>query len=488
MALLLLLLGCADGKVTVGSDTDSPPTYDLAVTGPTAIDPIYGTEATFDLAHAGGERVSVDVRDSSGTVVRVLADGTALADAVAWDARDDAGAALPVGRYTVHADLAAEGAVVATAEVDIDVVRVGVIAGTLGGGRLPLMWHAAGGAGMYWDDGGDSPTFSLAALDVDGVAAPIPTPWADLDAPPADPVGQNLPAAYAWDARPTLSLVVAGDVGAAALTPALDGWTLTSGVVAAGETVLFTADAPLTTGPGVYEETLAVRWMAGETVVGTQDIPLRVYALLGPPAFEETGAPYAPWLAVIDPALRAIDGVEPTETAVISALVEHVYYDLGLAYDTRWGASAYTQYGGRGFDDARFNLSGFLARDRGSIVNCTDCASILEAFANMLGATLSYTILLPSFELNYIKAIGGDAFSHCPFGGSGCGFSYHAVTTPDDAGTIYDATLALDGDADPGSYPGEELLVQAISGDEYLDRLVESGDVRYRYTQKESLQ
>lgn len=106
----------------------------------------------------------------------------------------------------------------------------------------------------------------------------------------------------------------------------------------------------------------------------------------------------------------------------------------------------------------------------------------------MIGVTLSYTIITPSFNLNYIKAIGGDSFDHCPFGNGGCGFSYHAVTTPDDAGFICDATLALDGDEDPGSYPGEELLVQAITGEEYLDRLVMSGRTNYRYTQKETLQ
>lgn len=496
MVLFLLhVLACDSGKITIGDeDTDRPGddpvvvTPTLSVAGPAAIDPLYGTTVEFDLAQTGGDVVTVDVRDASGAVVRTLADGTAWADTVAWDGRDDSGVVLAPGRYTVHGDLAADGAVVTSGETIIDVVRVGVSSGTLGGDRIPLMWHAAGGTGMYWDDGGDGGTFSVGAIDVDGVVTPIPTPWEDLYEPPEDPMGQNLPAAYAWDARPTLSLIVAGDVGGAALTPVIEGWTLSSGTVAAGQTVVFTADAPLMSGPGVYEAALSLRWMAGEDLVGTQDVPLRIYALLGLPAFEESGAPYAPWVAVIDPALRAIAGVAPTEVAVISALVEHIYYDLGLSYDTRWGASSYTQYDGSTFDNAHVDLSGFLERRRGSVVNCTDCAAILEAFANMLGATLSYTIITPSFDLNYIKAIGGDSFDHCPFDGGGCGFSYHAVTTPDDGGLIYDATLALDGDADPGSYPGEELLVQAISGDEYLDRLVARGRTGYRYTQKETLQ
>jgi hypothetical protein len=502
MVLFLLhVLACGSGKITVGDgDTDRPGddpvvvTPTLVMAGPAAIDPLYGLPATFALVQTHGDVVAVDVRDESGVVVRTLADGASWADTVVWDGRDDTGAVLTPGRYTVHADLAADGASVAMVEAPIDVVRVGVTSGTLGGeDRILLMWHAAGGAGMYWDDGGDGGTFAVAAIDVDGAVAPIPAPWEDHYAPPEDPMGQNLPAAYTWDARPTLSLVVAGDVGGAALTPVIDGWTLSTGIVAPGETVVFTADAPLLKGPGVYEASLALRWMAGADVVGTQDIPLRIYGVFGPPAFEESVTPYAPWVAVIDPALRAMagtfeSGAAPTEAAVISALVEHIYYDLGLSYDTRWGASAYTQYEGGSFDDAHIDLSGFLDRRRGSIVNCTDCAAILEAFANMIGATLSYTIITPSFNLNYIKAIGGDSFDHCPFDNGGCGFSYHAVTTPDDGGIIYDATLALDGDEDPGSYPGEELLVQAITGDEYLDRLVMSGRTNYRYTQKETLQ
>jgi hypothetical protein len=89
--------------------------------------------------------------------------------------------------------------------------------------------------------------------------------------------------------------------------------------------------------------------------------------------------------------------------------------------------------------------------------------------------------------LNFIKSIGATDYTHCPFGSQGCGFSYHAVTTPDDAETIYDATLALDGDDDPGAAPFTELLVQTIDGQEYLDRLVMSGNASYMHTQKEYL-
>jgi hypothetical protein len=210
--------------------------------------------------------------------------------------------------------------------------------------------------------------------------------------------------------------------------------------------------------------------------------------VLDSPAWGAADLRYQPWLAAIDPALRAIDGVAPTAHDVTNALVEFIYRELGLEYDTDWGASSYVSYTGRDYSGAHFDMSSFLSRSRGSVINCTDAAAILQAYANMLGVDLSYAIVTPGFNLNYIKAIGGDTFTHCPFGGGGCGFSYHAVTTTDDAATIYDATLALDGDEDPSQSPSTEMLVQGIDGDAYRSRLVMSGSPNYRYIQKGTIQ
>lgn len=479
--MLLLLVACAS-SVKVGGDSGGPPPPGVDVEGPAAVDPLLG-EATFSLAYTGGDALTVEVRDPSGAVVRTLVAG-APAETATWDGRDEAGTIVPRGEYVVHVALADAGEPVAEDELATRVVRVGILSGTLGGDRIPLTWHADGD----YQDGGLGTTFAIEAIDNGEVATPLPEVWDDLWELPDDVTVTSIPAAYAWNARPTLSLVVGGDVGTAALIPAIDGWTLTSGEVAPGATLVFTKDEALATGPGVLEDGLVLRWLAGGHVVGEQAVPLRIYALLGAPAFEREGVEYQPWLAVIDPALRSMAGVEPTAAAVTSALVTHIYRNLDLAYDTAWGASAYTQYAGNTFDYAHFDLTGFLARARGSIVNCTDCASILEAFANMLGAPLSYTIITPGFNLNLIQAIGSDHYTQCPFDRGGCGFSYHAVTTPDDGDTIYDATLALDGDIDPSALPATELLVQAIAGEEYLDRLVESGRTGYRYTQKATLQ
>ena len=80
-------------------------------------------------------------------------------------------------------------------------------------------------------------------------------------------------------------------------------------------------------------------------------------------------------------------------------------------------------------------------RSRGKVVNCSDCASILSTYTNMIGAKLHYAIIGWNFKLNPILGIGAMMFGS-PFDSGRLGFSYHAVTTPDATMTIDDATLA----------------------------------------------
>ncbi|MGZ3473976.1 MAG: hypothetical protein ACXWUG_06380 [Polyangiales bacterium] len=120
-------------------------------------------------------------------------------------------------------------------------------------------------------------------------------------------------------------------------------------------------------------------------------------------------------------------------------------------------------------------------RAKGNIVNCTDCASILSTYANMVGVKLHYAIIGWNFGLNPIQGIGATSFGS-PFDSGRMGFSYHAVTTPDATVTIDDATLALDGDSDPTTAPYTKLLVQDVAGTEYLTRLSTGSVVpEYKY-------
>ena len=422
-----------------------------------------------------------------------LASGLAAGTDFSWDGHAPDGAPVASGAWTLEADLVdAKGALLVLDQQTIYVVRTGVIQGRFGvvGGaddqRIPLLWYRASGASPYWDDAGAENTFATSGVTQGSgfgeTLLPVPEVWPDLAAPPTSSVDVNMPAAYAWDSRPTLGLTLADlgpAAGAATWTAELDGWELVDGDPASGNLTFRKVD-PLADGPSVVEGDLQLRLMADGQLIGTESIPYRLYATMGPPTFASSASPNMLWTAAADQALRGITGVEPDETAVLNALVAWVYDEADLAYDTRSGASFYTGYYGS-WSGGRINMRSFLDRSNGRIVNCSDCAGIMGAFANMLGVPLDYSIILSNFGLNEIKAIGIDDFTSCPFGPTSCGFSYHAVTTDDRSSHIWDATLDLDGDDDPGSEPWDELRVQEVPGDEYLDRLVRSGSAAYYY-------
>lgn len=499
--MILILLACqsdpvdssrpTDTAVDVPVDSGPPPSaLEAAITASAVFDPLREGRVWIDVSLSDGALARVSVSDDSGAEVAVLVEDLAVSDDFSWGGRDDSGALLPAGVYTLTVEATRDEEWVSAA-AETRSVRIGALQGTLGGDRLPLIWHRGAGPGGYWTAPVDALSFSIATLEENGAAVSLPSPWQDLGVIPAEPeVGVNWPAAYAYDAVPALTITLDGDLAGLdqPLTAAIEGWSLTDGIVGAGETLTFVRDSALADGPRVVEETLTLEFLLSEDVVSQQALDLRLYALLGAPTFLENGPAYGAWVAAIDPALRALEGVEASQDAVLSGLVEFIFRDQGLRYDTDYGASAYVNYQGSSWARAHFNFTAFLARANGEVINCTDAASIMGAYANMLGADLSYLILNPDFELNYILAIGGEDFSRCPFGPGGCGFSYHALTSPDGSETIYDATLALDGDGDPRNLPGTEWLVQGVTGEAYAEALVRFGTPYFHSESKGTLQ
>ncbi|MFT4977845.1 MAG: hypothetical protein ACI8S6_003752 [Myxococcota bacterium] len=497
----MLMLACTgtdksvivdSGGETLPEDTGEPAgeTLSVSISASPAIDPLRGGRAEVSIDFTEGATARVSVHDASGEEVALLVEALPDSDAFTWDGEGDDGDVLPPGAYTITAEVTL-GDEALVEETTVYSVRIGALSGTLGGERLPLVWHRAAGPGGQWAAPTDAQTFSVDTLEADGQAVDLPEPWSDLNVPPAeDAVGVSWPAGYPYDATPTLSLDLGGDLAGfdGELTVSLDGWLLDGGDAAPGGALSLTRDGTLSDGPMVVEESALLTFRSGDTIVAEQPVPLRMYALLGAHTFDAEGEAYGAWLAAMDPALRAIAGAEPTDAAVLDALVAYIYDDLGLRYDTTYGASAYVSYRQGSWERAHFNFSSFLNRTNGDIINCTDAAAILGGYANMIGADLSYLILNPSFDLNYILAIGGTSFTSCPFGPNGCGFSYHAVTSPDGGQSIYDATLAIDGDGDPGNMPSTEQLVQGVSGDDYQDAIVRRGTPAYHSESKGTIQ
>lgn len=219
---------------------------------------------------------------------------------------------------------------------------------------------------------------------------------------------------------------------------------------------------------GVGSRTTEWRWQYRESNSGPwtdfETTQHRIYVVVDTPTVPWQQTPYTtsnaalPWTEALDKsctwAVLSSD-VDDATTKVTRAI-----YNLGparLEYDCPGGGSSH--YAGW----TTFNLTAFLDRLAGGIgngkyVNCTDCATFVSTFANILGADLWQSRMESGFELNELLAIGSATWQ------SACGwwgFSYHEIAWKgacDNNDRIFDACLQVDGDADPTSAPHVALL------------------------------
>lgn len=418
------------------------------------------------------------------------------------------------GAYTIEATLGcpttATTAKPATAKADLFAARLGATKLHIGAGdgaRVALMYNAVGGmSGNAFPITDSVTTTSMASPtgepDLDtatGEARTFPEIWTELTTPKTDSMGAvveegvSYPVSLKTGTKPDVTLTMgktakggpAIPAGAPPIRLVLEGAPATDTPMT--DKVVMRLDASPVEKVGRYDVTLKWKFEAKEGTTwkaipgATQEAVVRLYGVLG----NEIGttAPNLPWVAVVDAATKKVAGMTNDPAEVRKILVSLVYEDLALRYDRRNGASFYTSYTS-GYTGARFWLGNFLKRSAGNKVNCTDCASILTTYANMVGAPLKYAIILGApgtsgFSLNPIMGIGSTTFGS-PFDSGRMAFSYHAVGSIDGAKTIDDATLALDGDSDPKTAPQTKLLVQGISGTEFLTRL-SPGAPEYRY-------
>lgn len=222
------------------------------------------------------------------------------------------------------------------------------------------------------------------------------------------------------------------------------------------------------TGAGVGVHTVVWRWER-RVPPSTQwtsfaETSHRVYTVLGVPGPPWQQFPFittntqVPWVAVLDHACRWAAGAQTVDAA--SAMITRAVYELGpelVEYGCPVG-------GGPQYSVPYFHCTAFLERLSGGVgngryVNCSDCATIVSTFANIVGCRLWQSGMgMAPFALNAVVAIGGSAWrTACDWGG----FTYHEVAwtggcTEDD--NVYDACLQVDGDVDPTRAPHRALL------------------------------
>ncbi len=186
------------------------------------------------------------------------------------------------------------------------------------------------------------------------------------------------------------------------------------------------------------------------------------------PAWNQTaGSDQLPWTEVLDYACNWAR-LSKTRDEAATKITEQVY-GLGpslVEYDCPGGGgSSYVNYQNN-FDCTKFleRLKGLYGN--GKYVNCTDCATIVSSFANILGCNLwSSRMKTPGsvFKLNPMLAIGSNVWQTACNGWAGWSgvFSYHEVAWKNNCDVndeVFDACLQVDGDGDPTSAPHTALL------------------------------
>ena len=473
-----------------------------------------GWSLRFEASTAGGSSLACEVEVQRGAtrlarLTGTLEEGRCTA---VWDGLESGQPARP-GPLVVEGRLVrGDGVVRATSVLPIEVVRLGIESIDVevpAGGRAPLLFRRTGGrrggyhellaSGAPFALGTDRTESGASALELaSGARRPVPLPWNDVVSPPLDAGSAdgvehdsfNLPSAILAGRSPTLLLALTTDAAGGLSGDPIDTevrlvapeGTRIEGEdhVAQGNVVSLEHLASPVPGVGrfdvTYTFTFEARRSGGafQAIPGELPITLRYYGLVSTPSFDSNAIPHRPWVDVVDRIAEWVGGTTADPELVAARLVEGVYYELGLRYDTASGASFYTDYLGAGFDGASFEMDAFEERSYGSVVNCSDSASILSTYANMIGLDFRYHILRHrterSFDLNFIRAIGGSAFDDTPFDGGRGEFSYHAIVGARD-GTTWDATLAVDGDGAPASTPNTLLLVQGLGARDYLEAL-----------------
>lgn len=170
-----------------------------------------------------------------------------------------------------------------------------------------------------------------------------------------------------------------------------------------------------------------------------------------------------PWTDVLDVTGVWARGAQTADE--VQQRITAAVYNLGesspavIRYDTVSGATNYA------YPD--FRCTEFLKRLNGEValgnkVNCTDCATIVSSFTNILGGRLLQSRMGNNFALRDLRAIGTKTWA-VPFNGF---FSYHEVAWEnpcDENDNLYDACLQLNTNRGSGA-PVALLPVNMLFG------------------------
>jgi hypothetical protein len=494
-----------DDTGAVADDTGGPPDppeppVEVSLSAPSGVvlDPKLSGAPALDLKV---------VQDGTGCTVSVTLDNgigqsqDLPGSSVSWDGRDADGLWFEPGPARAQAMIDCGDGPQARAALELHIVRLGLLSIDLHSpdgedGEVPLAFHKSGLITGEISPIGDRAEIQLSAgltaaagsVD-DDLGQPRDVPrWTNPDSAPwalTEPIAHNVPAGFVAGSAIAATVVLGEQavsesrhIAVSAFGPRTD--TLPDLRLSGSETVLSPGgEVTLLLDPAsatMGREVRTITWTfeatdeAGEVhlVPGHIETSMTVYTLAGPPALldgtDVGAAPPIPWIGVLDDTAEAMTGVDPTPAAVLDVLRDHLFEHDYIIYDP--GDSAYTSFTGAYmyWTSITADLSGFLDRSGGLNLYCHSMSCLLSALAGNHGVEAPQIVLGTYFNTNQTRAAGGDEWRRWSF-------NSHSVVTPDGGATIWDSSIALDGDDDPYSEPIEEVMPRGMEREEYFWRL-----------------
>lgn len=518
--LLLFAIGCPDSKLSSDLDGSVDPDEGFDTAEPSTpeilINPSLPAGRVFDPKLSGfdGIEVAWSIEGASGPCSTVLTITNGIGQQytlttddteAVWDGRDDNSVYFDTGPASLLWDVNCGTDATATAESEVHIIRLGMALVDLrntddSAGNIGLAFHkrslfergvsAIGERPEYWQSGAD---VLGSNLDHDNGEPRMPvTLWADPDVPPwvdAEADQHNVPTGFIAGS----AIAVHAQLGSVAVSAArhvtLSPWGPNANLVP--QVRMLVNDTPIDAvmGPGGTMTTVIgpaqatmgkeVRtitwsfeskvsddsWMAIPGQIQTEHV---VYTLAGEPALldgtSEGKAPPIPWVGILDDTATVMEGVPATDAGVLDALRDYLFEHEYIIYDP--GVGSYTDFEGPYiyWDNITAQLTPFLDRTAGLRLYCHSMSCTLSALAGNHGVYAEQLVLGVNFDTNLTRAAGTDSWNRWSF-------NSHSVVSPDDGATIWDSSIAVDGDDDPYNHPVVETMPRGMAGEEYLWRL-----------------
>ncbi len=427
---------------------------------------------------------------------------TETAETLSWDGRDENGQAFDPGPALVALQARCEADPVLIDTLQAQVLRIGLtkidfVDPEDAGGNVALAFHKNSLSEVQINPIGDRPEYHSgpggelgSPIDQDDGTPRNPVAlWSNPDVAPwangAD-VEHNVPTAYITGH----SMEMEATIGAVAVSEyrsiAVASWgpkpeeAPPIRLAENGATVL--PDMPFSrvfgTAPstmGRHVQTIEWRFESqsedGEwhPIPGVFETQHAMYVLAGEPALLDGSSfgasPALPWIGVLQDTSAILEGVPATVGDTLDALRDYLFDHDYVLYDP--SSPTYTDYEGAYmyWSSITAQMSSFLDRRAGLRLYCHSMSCMLSALAGNHGVRAEQIVLGVGFNTNYARAAGTDSWGRWSF-------NSHSVVTPDDGETIWDSSIALDGDDAPGDDGTiDEIMPRGMDGDEYMWRL-----------------